>query len=96
MLPTGKVRPGRKAKSTAVRPRSLTSLNLQVDKTPEWVDEGVLEAESPAKKKDKKLRKSFTREFKLRAITLVNSNRMHMTSGPTEPAGIRCKLSNKY
>ena len=50
----------------------MSSLNLQVDTTPEWVDEDVLEVEDPAKKKIKKLRKSFTREFKLRAITLVN------------------------
>ena len=96
MLPTRKARSGRKAKSTALQPRSLTLLNLPVDTTSEWVDEDVLEVEGPAKKKTKKLRKSFTREFKLKAVTLVSKNRMHMTSGSKVPVGIRCKLGNKY
>ena len=40
-----RVRLGRKAKSTALQPRSLTSLNVQaVDTTTEYVDENVLGA----------------------------------------------------
>ena len=61
-----RVRPGPKAKSTTLKPRSLTSLKLQkvprIDIATEWVDEDVMVATS---KKPKKLRKSFTREFKL-------------------------------
>jgi len=80
-----RVRPGPKAKSTALKPRSLTALKLhkapEIDAT-EWV---------PKSKKAKKLRKTFTREFKLRAISLVSSNRMSVQSGSKEPMGIRCK-----
>ena len=73
-----RVRPRPKAKSTALKPRSLTALKLhkapEIDAT-EWVDEDVMVLKS---KKAKKLRKSFTREFKLRAISLVSSNRMNL------------------
>jgi len=37
----------------------------------------------------KKLRKSFTREFKLRAITMVYGTRIN-AKGTEVPAGIRC------
>ncbi|KAF8444369.1 hypothetical protein BGX38DRAFT_1143614 [Terfezia claveryi] len=79
-----RVRPGPKAKSTALQPRSLTSLNVRkpkkvnrdegVDVASEWVDENVSKVSKKSRKTQKKTRKSWTREFKLRAITMVNNN----------------------
>jgi len=63
-----RVRRRPKAKSIAVLPRSLTALNLpKTSAATEWVDEDIDVMVS----KKKKLRKSFTREFKLCAITMV-------------------------
>ena len=59
----------------AVLPHSSTGHEYILTAT-EWVDEDVLGVS--ASKKAKQLWKSFSREFKLQAITLVNSNRMDM------------------
>ncbi|KAF8424841.1 hypothetical protein EV426DRAFT_641955 [Tirmania nivea] len=82
-----RVRPGPKAKSTTLQPRSLTSLNVRKPKkvnrdeeenmASEWVDEDV----SEVSKKPRKTRKSWTREFKLRAITMVHSSRVNKGNG---------------
>ena len=82
-----RIRRGHKAKSIAELPCSLTAFNLS--NTPavtEWVDEVDV-----APRKKKKLRKSFTREFKLGAITMVYGIRIN-AKGTEVPAGIRCKL----
>ena len=69
-----RVRRGPKAKSIAVLPRSLIALNLpQVSAPTEWIDEDIEEVQ----RKKKKLRKSFTREFKLCAITIVYGSRIN-------------------
>ncbi|KAF8450159.1 hypothetical protein BGX38DRAFT_1265060 [Terfezia claveryi] len=78
-----RVRPGPKAKSTALHSRSLTSLNVRKPKkvnrdekenvASEWVDEVV----SEVSKKPTKTRKSWNREFKLRTITMVHSSRVN-------------------
>ncbi|KAF8436117.1 hypothetical protein BGX38DRAFT_1274662 [Terfezia claveryi] len=78
-----RVRPGPRAKSTALQPCSLTSLKVRKPRdeaenvASEWVDEDV----SEVSKKTKKTRKSWTREFKLRAITMVHSSRVNKGNG---------------
>ena len=77
-----RVRRRPKAKSIAVLPHSLTTLNLpKTSAATECVDEDIDVLEVATSKKKKKLRKPFTREFKLRAIiSMVSTSLLRIRS----------------
>lgn len=111
---TGKVRPGVKAKTTALQPRSLNSIHFSThfllpstpstpskDRNEAGAQDNVEEQENrrpicqQAIRVGKRVvRRSYTREFKLKALTMLQGHRVDLNSGESIPAGITCKFKN--
>jgi len=81
-------RTGPKAKSTALQPRSVSSLDLPSYSTT-LGEEDEVENRNPRHTRPR--RKSYTREFKLKALSMLQGYRTDLKTGKKVQAGMICK-----